>query len=134
MEMEKHTILYIDDDLDDLELLREAFHNIDPSYQITLAESGRKGLKILREMKSRNTIPCLIILDLNMPVLNGWETFKQIREDAAFATIPIVVFSTSNRALDKAYFELKDVAYLVKPIDVNTLLNTASQLLHFCKN
>lgn len=134
MEMEKHTILYIDDDLDDLELLREAFHKIDPSYQITLAEGGKKGLKILREMKSRNTLPCLIVLDLNMPGLNGWETFKAIKEDPGFDPIPIVIFSTSNHALDKAYFEIKGLAYLVKPIDVNTLLNTASQLLHFCKN
>lgn len=81
-------------------------------------------------MKVKLTIPCLIILDLNMPGLNGWDTFIEIKKDELLSRIPIVAFSTSNQLIDRSYFQLKGIEYIVKLFDFNGLLQAASRLLN----
>src|SRR5215217_4173287 len=90
------TILCIDDDADDLQLLQEAMNSIDPDCTIIKAFDGMHGLAILSEMKSKDTLPCLIVMDINMPKLDGKQTFIKLQADSVLSSIPTVVFSTSS--------------------------------------
>lgn len=127
------TILYIDDDPDDIALLQDAVLSIDPNYQLLKAGDGREGLQKLQEMKEAHSLPCLVVLDINMPGMDGRETFVKMKADNVLATIPVVVFSTSSSSMDKLFFQGKKVAYITKPIQYNRLLEVARSLLLYCE-
>jgi CheY-like chemotaxis protein len=126
------TILCIDDDADDLQLLAEAVQRIDPQCQIIKAFDGMHGISILQEMHTHRELPCLIVMDINMPKLDGKQTFVRIQSDAVLSTIPVVVFSTSSSPMDKMFFQNKGAAFITKPIRFEQLLEVASELLTYC--
>jgi CheY-like chemotaxis protein len=127
-----YLILCIDDDPDDISMLREAFNSLHVPYEIVAAHNGEEGLKTLYRMRDENKLPCLIVLDINMPKMDGRETFHAIRKDQQFASTPVVIFSTSSSPLDKLFFSRKAVEYFVKPIDFKKLSDVASAFLRFC--
>lgn len=128
------TILYMDDDQDDVDLLQHAFSLLDASYTLLSAPNGEEGLAMLRTLKQKNTLPCLIVLDVNMPKLCGRETFRRINEDSVLSEIPVVIFSTSDYKGDKDYFVGRSVEYMTKPVHFDQLLKAAKRLLHYCRN
>jgi CheY-like chemotaxis protein len=129
----KNTILYIDDDADDIQLLQDALEFINGNYTLKEALDGQEGLEVLRQMKEKSTLPCLIILDINMPRMDGRQTFQHIRSDQKLADIPIVIFSTSNSQLDKIFFQGKNVEYITKPINFPHLIEVATRMLDYCR-
>lgn len=127
-----NTILYIDDDVDDLQLLQEALASVNANCQIVEAHDGVEGLDRLHQMRDEGGLPCLIVLDINMPRLDGRKTFQLIRANEQLAHIPVVIFSTSNSELDKMFFKGKDVEYITKPIRFSNLVSIATRLLEYC--
>lgn len=133
MNPHKHTILVIDDDVDDLSILHEAVREVDPGATVLTAYNGALGLERLGQLKAEGVLPCLIVLDVNMPVMDGRKTYDAIREDQQLQGIPLVVFSTSQSPLDKAYFEQRKAEYITKPVQFNQLLEVARRFLDICK-
>lgn len=127
------TILCADDDDDDIQLLREAINGIDGRYSLVKARDGVDALAQLQKMKEAGTLPCLVVLDINMPKMDGRQTFLSIRHNPDFASIPVVIFSTSSSSLDKMFFSKKDVEYIIKPINYPLLVDVAQKLLNFCR-
>ena len=132
MQEQRATIFYMDDDTDDVQLLIDVFQSIDTSYQVRSALNGDEGLRLLNVMKHTGDLPCLIILDINMPKLDGKETFKRLKTDPVLSQIPLVVFSTSNNGEDKKYFEGQNVEYITKPFEYAVFIETARRLLNLC--
>jgi CheY-like chemotaxis protein len=128
-----HTILAIDDDQDDLAVLQEALGDVDEQCRVVTAGNGVAGLGRLEQMKKEGVLPCLILLDINMPVMDGRETFYAIKRDAALKHIPVVVFSTSSDELDKVFFSGKATSYVVKPDHYTEFLQVARQFLTYCQ-
>ena len=129
---QRRTILCIDDDADDLQLLQEAMHSIDPQCQIIKAYDGMHGISILGQMQKEGKLPCLIVMDINMPKLDGKQTFVKLKAAEQFASIPVVVFSTSSSAMDKMFFQSKGAAFITKPIRFEQLIAAATELLTYC--
>ncbi len=77
-------ILYIDDDLDDIELFSTALQEVDQSLTLLSAASGREGIEKLIQLNKENRIPSLILLDFNMPGMNGKDTLLAIKEMAFY--------------------------------------------------
>ncbi len=109
-------ILLVEDDQIDVMNVQRAFqrHNIlNPLY---VASDGVDALAMLRAGK----VPAarrLILLDLNMPRMNGMEFLRELRSDPAIATIPVVVLTTSNDERDRVdAFNLNVAGYLLKPV------------------
>ena len=121
----------MDDDQDDISLLRQAMDTVDPAMQMITAANGEEGIKLLRRLKSEGNLPKLIVLDINMPRLDGKLTFKQLRADSELSKVPVVVFSTSNNAIDKLFFQHQNVEYITKPIGFNHLVSVAKRLLTY---
>jgi CheY-like chemotaxis protein len=126
-------ILHIDDDPDDQQLFRSAIQRVDAHSEIVVAENGAEGIEYLLTMKEQNNLPCIIVLDINMPKVNGRETCLAIKKDNVLAAIPLIIFSTSSSVLDKLFFENKDVVYITKPTDFDQIVEVANGLLDRCE-
>jgi CheY-like chemotaxis protein len=126
------TVLLIDDDKEDLGMLQEALKSIDINHKILEAHDGIQGLAKLKELNEKNILPCLIVLDINMPKMDGKQTFVTIKNNSQLSNIPIVIFSTSSSLLDKAFFERHNTAYFVKPINFVELARSASRMINMC--
>lgn len=109
----ERTVLLIDDDEDDLRMLEDALKLIDSNHQIIEAKDGMEGLQKLMQLKNKNTLPCLIVLDINMPRIDGRQTFVSIKADETLSKIPVVIFSTSSSLFDRTFFERHHTAYFV---------------------
>src|SRR5688572_24711287 len=77
MNIEK-IVLLIDDDEDDRDMLQQALHSIDGEHSIVEANDGKDGLQQLQSLKATNSLPCLIVMDINMPKLDGKQAFMAI--------------------------------------------------------
>ncbi len=115
-------VLFVDDDADIREgvvLLLE-----DAGFCVATAGDGREALELLR---SGAPPPALIVMDLMMPEMNGWELREHLLRDAALAAIPIVVVTGDTRAEHRAE-QLGAAGYLAKPFDGAALLEMVSRL------
>ena len=128
----ERTVLLIDDDKDDLEMLEQALSGIDIEHRIIEASDGVQGLAVLNDLLDKKELPCLIVLDINMPRMDGRETLVNIKSDKQLSRIPIVIFSTSSSPMDRTFFERYDTTYFVKPIRFDELKKTAKRLINIC--
>lgn len=105
-------ILLIEDDKELQDLIKEALEL--EGFKVFTANNGREGLNLL----ATNPAPCLILLDLIMPVMNGWEFMEELNNDLLLSTIPVVIVSglENKSENDKSY------AFIPKPIDLEKLL------------
>lgn len=131
MTVSKHTIVYAEDDLDDLFIVKQAFEQHD-HITIVHAPDGKKAIVTLEQMLVQNLFPCLVILDINMPVMNGKETLSAIRNHPQLNRLPVVLFTTSNSPADIAFAENHDAILITKPIEYSDLENIARKFVERC--
>jgi len=123
-------IVYVDDDEEDRSLLSDALSMSAPEYEVTTLEDGNSALEFLHS--SKEDLPCLVIVDLNMPGMNGKELIATIRRNDAFNSLPIVAFTTSSSYLDRAECAKHGVDMITKPITFTELKETVRQLTSYC--
>lgn len=131
MTTNKHTIIYAEDDHDDLFIVRQAFEKHD-HITVVHAPDGKKALLALEEMWQESFLPCLVILDINMPIMNGKETLQAIRNHPHLNRLPVVLFSTSNSPSDNAFAEKFEAVLITKPIDYSDLTQIAKTFIERC--
>lgn len=110
------TILLVEDDEVDIMAIQRALKELHVDNPVAIATNGDEGLKWLDEHP--NELPGLILLDINMPVMNGLEFLQQIKSDMQKKKIPVVVLTSSREEFDKVNaFTLGVAGYMVKPVD-----------------
>lgn len=124
------TIIFLaEDDIDDQELLMEAVALYDRTIAFQTATNGRKALVLLQSQPT-SSLPALIIVDYNLPELNGAQVLEALRQDERFHKVPKVVWSTSSSDLYKdRCMSLGALAYFTKPSDLSGIQNLARQML-----
>ncbi len=116
-------ILIIDDDIDLRDSLRRALEA--EGYEAFCAADGREALNLLRAPESR---PCLVLLDIMMPVLNGLDFLELMAEDSDLRAIPVAVMTAHARERrDPAHASRSSGMFLRKPINLDTLLSLAER-------
>ena len=131
--MARKIILYVDDDEDDRDLLSDAVLNQDPQTQFDEAKNGLEAIKYLSDtMQTGNNLPCVIVLDLNMPFMDRRETFEKLKADPILAHVPVVILTTSPSPHDKAYFDKKGIELMIKPNHIAYLGPIARSILQYC--
>ena len=124
----KHKILIVDDDLDDREIIRDAFLTTSEDQEYLFIENGDKLIEYL-EAESNDYLPSLILLDLNMPGKDGRETLKEVKSNKRYQCIPILVFTTSSSVRDKkTAYELGANCFITKPDTFNKLVDLAKSI------
>lgn len=126
-----HTILWADDDADDLEMFRELLETHAPDHTLIEFGNGEHLLNYLQGI-DQNRYPCLIVLDLNMPVMNGRETLQKLKQKPAFQNITTVVFSTSVTPADKLLCAALKAETYLKPPNYDQLQEMVKNLVAKC--
>lgn len=130
--MSNPAILLVDDDPDDLFLLTDAIKSIDPLCELVEAYDGDAALALLEELCNRQEVPDLIVLDINMPIMDGRELLAHLKSRKPFNDIPVVVYTTSSNLFDKLHCEQYHVDLIPKPTTSTGLTQTASLMLQYC--
>ena len=129
----KHTILYAEDDPDDLFMVQQAFQQHDGAVDLIHASDGFETLELLRKAYERKSMPCLIILDINMPGMDGKETLIRIKQSEHFQNIPVVLFTTSSSDGDRAFADQWKADFITKPLIYSELEKLARTFLGLCE-
>lgn len=127
------TILFVDDDADDRDLLLAVVQDVNPSVNVVFAENGKIALDYLRKEQQNQKQPCLIVLDLNMPVLDGKETYRKIKTELMLDA-PVIIFTSSLNPNDKAMFNKLGVEFISKPDDFAYMNKVVSHMISVCGN
>jgi CheY-like chemotaxis protein len=117
-------VLVVEDDPDILRAVVQVLQ--DEGYVVRAAVNGRVALELLRDTDIPP--PRLILLDLMMPVMDGWTFRAEQLADPAIAAIPVIILTADGNAADKAH-RLGGVNALRKPVDLNTLLDAVEPYL-----
>ncbi|MCB9079789.1 MAG: response regulator [Anaerolineaceae bacterium] len=119
----KSYILYIEDERPVFDLVREALKL--SGHTVVGASSGREGLELMRQTK-----PDLLLLDLMMRDMNGWDVYKQMKTDDQLADIPVIVVTAKVPQNDRVIVDgLPPVDdYITKPFDVERLIRAVQNL------
>jgi CheY-like chemotaxis protein len=128
----KHVVLYADDDPDDLMLVKEAFDRYADNVEVVTTTDGEQALSYLSGLDHFDPAPCLIILDINMPRLDGKEALIKIRTMPRYAEIPVVLFTTSSYTLDRDFARQHKAGFITKPLDVRQIESIADQFVQHC--
>jgi len=113
---EKISILLVEDDHVDIMTIKRAFKDLKITNPVNVCENGLEALDFLRNPQKQ--FPGVILLDLNMPKMNGIEFLQEIKDDEQFKSIPVVVLTTSKEEQDKVEsFKLGVAGYMIKPVD-----------------
>lgn len=112
--------LLADDDADDASLFCEALTGIVPGTECHTVENGLELIALLSQHKTAK--PDIIFLDINMPIMDGWECLRKLKDNDSYNTIPTIMYSTSSakKDIDMAY-RLGAVLFVTKPEDFNEL-------------
>ena len=130
----KNIVLYADDDSDDIQLVREAFFNYSQNVELVTASDGLEALSFLKNLSIDDPAPCLIILDINMPRMDGKEALIKIRQMKRFEEIPSILFTTSSQPRDKEFAEKYHAGFLTKPIDITQMDIIAGKFIEHCSD
>jgi len=120
----KPKILVVDDDTIHLEMVKTALSN---DYEVSVAESGKEALGLFYQ----GLVPKVILLDLIMPDMDGWDTYERIKAISNLHDIPTAIFTSSNDPKDiQRAKEMGAIDYIKKPCDNNDLLRRIGRILN----
>ncbi len=128
----KNIVVYADDDPDDLELVQDAFAQYSNNVEVVSFIDGISALSWLQSLSPFDPKPCLVILDVNMPVLNGKEVLIRIRQLENFESLPVVLFTTSSQPQDKSFAAQYGAGFVTKPLDIKQMEIITDQFINHC--
>ena len=116
MKLANKPLLIIEDDQVDVMTIKRALKEIHVANPVIHMENGEDAIHYLRN--ASNEKPCIILLDLNMPVMSGIEFLQVVKNDADLRRFPVIVLTTSEEQQDKLNsFNLGVAGYMAKPVD-----------------
>lgn len=127
-------ILLVDDNATDVELTLEAFSEVRLANQITVARSGGEALDLLFGRSSgpggpRALLPDLILLDLKMPGIDGFEVLRRVKTAPVLRRIPVIILTSSREEGDRAMtYDTGANSYLVKPVSFEGMLHIVTRI------
>ena len=130
-------ILLVEDNEGDVEMTRRALSTASPAVRISVAHNGNQALECLHKEGRYETAatPDLILLDINMPRMDGKQFLGVVKESQAFKAIPVVMFTSSESPADvRECYERYANGYVVKPFDGTQYANTLRQVINFWGN
>ena len=126
----KPIILYAEDDYDDFESLKEALDQLSDQQLLLHAKNGEEAVLFIEHA---TILPCLIVLDLNMPVMDGKEVLKWLKQRDDYKNIPVMIFTTSSREDDVKLCQKHGCTFFRKPTLYRDLLHVAQAMMQLCE-
>ena len=127
MNIEKSPILLVEDDYVDVLTVKRALRDIKVNNPLVHSENGEEALAYLTDQN--NPLPSIILLDLNMPKMNGLEFLEVVQDEQRICGVATVVLTTSTEHGEKIKtFRQNIIAYMIKPLDYSGFLEMMSSL------
>jgi CheY-like chemotaxis protein len=127
----KHVII-VDDDIEDHLILQDYFKVVGMENAVKFLHNGQDAIVYLEDLEENEKLPQLIVLDLNMPILNGTQTLLQIKGNQRLKDIPVIILSTSaNENEKRKCLSFGAIEYLVKPITYDDGLTMVRRFTSF---
>lgn len=115
--MNKHTILLVEDDELDIISVRRSLSKLETDYELVTAFNGIEAMAILQ---NSDVLPDVVLLDLNMPRMNGIELLSALRSDDRLKSLRVFVMTTSSESVDRNKVDqLGAAGYIIKPLNYN---------------
>ena len=127
-------ILLVEDNPMDLDLTLRAFSKKKFSNQVHVARDGEEALAFIQRWEAGEAVPAVILLDINLPKINGLEVLRQLKAHERYRRIPVVILTSSreDKDLNTAY-DLGVNSYIEKPVSFNKFMEVAEQIeLYWC--
>lgn len=125
-------ILVGEDDMDDQDFLKEVFSTVDNTFSLSFINNGKQVINYLDNLEDKH-LPCLIVLDYNMPELTGAEILHELKKKSRYSSIPKMIWSTSGSEVYKQIcFEAGANDYVIKPSNVSELVKVVEYMVSFC--
>jgi CheY-like chemotaxis protein len=129
----RQKILMVDDDLEDQQIIQDTFADLGYGPSIHFESTGEQAISYLRDCHARHDHPCLVVLDLNMPKMNGRQVLNFLKANDIFKSIPVIIYSTSLNPLERDQcMSLGAHSYIIKPITYSQSVDTAKLFYSFC--
>lgn len=128
----KHIVIYADDDPDDIELVEDAFKRYASNVEVITFRDANQALSYLKNQTDLDPLPCLIILDINMPLMDGKEALVRLRHLERYKATPVVLFTTSSLHLDKAFADRYSAGFITKPLGYDQMEVITKQFINHC--
>ncbi|RYY95346.1 MAG: response regulator [Chitinophagaceae bacterium] len=128
----KSLFLYADDDLDDRQLMADILADYAPVIELITFPNGTRLLEYILALQPLQPQPALIILDQNMPILDGLSTLRRLRALPMFEEVPMVLFSTSTQPHEAAKAGHLGAGFVTKPLNSYQVQLVLDQLLEYC--
>jgi CheY-like chemotaxis protein len=128
----KSIVFYADDDMDDIQLVADAFARHTDNVVLITASNGSQAMTYFNHLADGDPLPCLIILDINMPLVSGKQVLISLRTQPRFQDVPIVLFSTSSLPSDAQFAKQHGAGFISKPLDMEQMEYIASSFLDHC--
>lgn len=135
------TVLHVEDDANDALLFRHAWEKAGAMFDLKAVQDGDDAIAYLRGSagfgdRLKYPVPHLLLLDLKLPRVNGFDVLAWIRKENIFSKLPVIVLTSSNHELDiKRAYDLGANSYLVKPVGFEALVDMVKTIygywLHF---
>jgi CheY-like chemotaxis protein len=133
--MKMINILLVEDNEGDILLTREAFEESRIVNAITVLKDGSQAINFFETLNSREDIPHLVLLDINLPKVSGHEVLMYIKNNERFKTIPVIMLTTSSSEKDiLASYKNHVNCYITKPIDVSDFMKAILKIEDFWIN
>lgn len=121
------SIWVVDDDIDDQTLITSAFKTIAPIIPVTVLDDGEAFLSHIQQV---SPLPKLVLLDLNMPKINGFDVLKELRANTHYDAVPVIVLTTSSTSTDKEIaLSLGANGFFTKPVTYTELINVIQKVV-----
>ncbi len=121
------TILVVDDYSDIVVSVKQVLEDTTGEYRVISADSGEKCLQILQQ---DTTLPDLILLDIMMPGMSGWDVAARIKQNDRWRDVPIVFLTAKGDEMSVGIGHLASEDYIVKPFDIMKLKECVQRILH----
>ncbi len=128
----KHIVVYADDDPDDIELVEDAFKRYANNVEVVTFRDASQALSYLKNQTDLDPLPCLIILDINMPLMSGKEALVRLRQMDRYEAIPVVLFTTSSMPVDKTFAQHYNAGFITKPLGYEQMEIITKQFIDHC--
>lgn len=127
-------ILLVEDNPMDLDLTLRAFSKKKFANQIQVARDGEEALAFLPRWEAGEALPAVILLDINLPKVNGLEVLRQLKTHERFRRIPVVVLTSSREDRDlKTAYDLGVNSYIEKPVNFSKFMDVVEHIeLYWC--
>ena len=129
----RNYVLLAEDDLDDVEFLTGSLQNLDQGLEVRVISSGDKAVAFFENLPD-GQLPGLIMMDYNLPAVNGYQILIMLAENERYRAIPKIIWSTSNSSVfEEECLTNGAAAYFVKPADLSGYAGLAEKIIGFLR-